>query len=138
MDGKSRVCLFFSEEWRQCLREQYKNVIQTGDQVTLPSLTAVMQQVGFTEDELRQLAVTATMHIDDLPDEFVPDLEILQPPEQSFQPHPLECQCPECVQINLVPHDEEGQPLEDDALEELIEMEAELDDDDAPQQLTMF
>ncbi len=128
----------FSDEWRQCLREQYKNVVRAGDNITLPSLTDVMQQVGFTEDELRQLALATTLHVDDLPDEFVPDLEILQPAEQTFQPHPLECQCPECVQINLVPHDDEGQPLEGDALEELVETETQNEDDDAPQQLSLF
>lgn len=133
----------FSEEWRACLREQYKHVIRENDQVTLPSLMMVMERVGFSEDDLAQLRVEATMRIEDVADDFVPDLEILQPAMQPtgevFQPHPLECQCPQCVDINLVPHDEDGQPLSEDEQQELLERQQhEADDDDNPQQMSMF
>lgn len=131
----------FSDEWRRCLREQYKHVIRTNDKVTKPSLTRVLYQIGFTDDELRQLAVEATLRTEDMPDDFVPDLEILQPPppspDQTFQPHPLECQCPQCVTVDLVPHDEDGQPIEfdDDDPENPANQE---DDPDSPQQLSLF
>ena len=131
----------FSEEWRACLREQYKHVIRNDDQITLPSLTRVMQRVGFGEDELSQLRVQATMRIEDVPDDFVPDLDILQPQitdDQSFQPHPLECQCPQCVDMNLIPHDEEGQPLSEEDVQELVEKQKHEADDDDPKQLSMF
>ena len=49
----------FADEWRRSLRAQYQHVAQTGDKVTLPSLTEVMLQVGFGEDELRQLKLQA-------------------------------------------------------------------------------
>ena len=52
MDQQS---VFFGE-WIRSLREQYKYVVRSRDQVTLPSLTAVLHQVGFTDDELAQLA----------------------------------------------------------------------------------
>ncbi len=128
----------FSDDWRACLREQYKHVIRVNDRITRQSLTGVMYQVGFTDDELAYLRVQATMRVEDMPDDFVPDLDILenetipepqpaQNPTPEFQPHPLECQCPTCVEINLTPHDEEGQPIEIDE-----------EDPDAPKQITMF
>lgn len=128
----------FADEWRRCLRAHYMHAIRHNDRVNLRSLVPVLQHLGFTEAELAELRVQATMHVDDVSEDFVPDLDILQaqpqPPAPSdqgdFQPHPLECQCPRCVEINLVPHDEDGQPIEAD--------EEERDDPDAPQQLTLF
>ena len=129
----------FTKEWRACMREQYKHVIRTDDQKTLVSLTKVMHRVGFGEDELAQLRIEATMHVDDMPDDFVPDMEVLQPvaAEAAFEPHPLECQCPECMQIETVPHDDEGQPLDEDAQQELLERQ-QAEQDDGPQQMSMF
>lgn len=131
----------FTDEWRRCLREQYKYVIRNQDRVTRPSLTDVLHSVGFTDDELRQLEIEATMRVEDVPDDFVLDLDILQPVganqaaanhNREFMPHPLECQCPECVKVNLVPHNEEGQPLPKD---ELLEMQQH---NDSPRQLRLF
>lgn len=127
----------FAEEWRRCLRVHYMHAVRNDDRVTLRSLVPVLESLGFTEDELKQLRLNATMHVDDVSPDFVPDLELMQPqpdsppPSGDFQAHPLECQCPRCVEINLVPHDEDGQPLPSD--------EDERDDDpDAPQQLSLF
>ncbi len=150
----------FSEEWRRCLREHYKHVIRTDDRVTRRSLEPVLESLGFREDELRDLYVAATLRAEELPDDFVP--EGLGPvsadapaaaPEATTDParnpaHPLECQCPECTAIDLLPHDADGQPLDDEALAELREREAwerehsqsDADDADAdsPQQLSLF
>lgn len=146
----------FQDDWRQCLREQYKYVIRTQDKNTEGSLTGVMYRVGFTDDELAQLRVEATMHVDDMPEDFQPDMDVLnqsaaesasQPTgetsyvaERTFEPHPAECQCPQCVDENLVPHDEDGQPIEVDPEEEAERRayEQNHDDDDGPQQLTLF
>ena len=137
----------FSEEWRICLREHYKSTIRNNDQVTLTSLVGVMHRTGFTEDELRQLEVEATMRTDDVAEDFVPNLEILETPSQenAFQPHPLECQCPQCMEINMIPHDDEGQPIEFDpddpenpANKAPINTDDEDEDEDSPAQLSMF
>lgn len=132
----------FSEEWRDCLREQYKDAIRGGDKKTQSSLTAVLAEIGFSDDELRQLRVEATMRAEDMPEDFVPDLDIVQESEPltrlDFQPHPLECQCPECVETNLGPHDEDGQPLEPDDADDEDFRNEQRDDPDRPQQLTMF
>jgi len=102
----------FFDEWIKSLREQYKYVIRNNDQVTLPSLTEVMHDVGFTDDELAHLRVEATMHIDDVSDDFVPDLKVLDNP-QAGQPHPDECTCAQCIPIDESKFDDEGQPLTD-------------------------
>jgi len=134
----------FADEWRRCLRAHYMHAIRHDDRVNLRSLVPVLQHLGFTDAELAELRVQATMHVDDVGEDFVPDLDVLQaqpeiepeaqpqpqPPQGDFQPHPLECQCPRCVEINLVPHDEDGQPIEAE--------DDEHDDPDAPQQLSLF
>ena len=100
----------FFDEWLRSLREQYKHVLRSNDSVTLPTLTAVMHNVGFSEDELNQLRLEATMHVDDVPADFVPDLDIINPPETA-QPHPAECLCPACIDLDDGAHDAEGQPV---------------------------
>lgn len=126
----------FAEEWRACLREQYKHVIRTEDTITWKSLVQVMHEVGFTEDELAYLRVEATMRAEDVPDDFVPELHLLEhppalPDEMPFVPHPLECQCPACMELTLLPHDEDGHPVPQDSPDPD-------DEADSPHQLTMF
>ncbi|MDX2077326.1 MAG: hypothetical protein SFZ02_12905 [bacterium] len=136
----------FDDEWRDCLREQYKHTIRENHKKNIDSLRVVMNQVGFREDELRELEMRATMHIDDVPDDFIPNLDILDAPapppveaiagtETPFVPHPLECQCPSCINIVLTPHDDEGQPITDpEAIEENIARK----EKDSPKQLSLF
>lgn len=99
----------FFEEWMRSLREQYKYVVRRQDKVALPSLTAVLHQIGFTDDELAQLRLEATMHRDDVGADYVPDMTIL-----AGQAHPAECRCPQCFPIDESQFDNEGQPLADD------------------------
>ena len=103
----------FFEEWMRSLREQYKYVVRKQDKVALPSLTAVLHQVGFTDDELTQLRLEATMRRDDVGADYVPDMAIL-----AGQAHPAECRCPQCLPIDESQFDDEGQPLADDEREE--------------------
>lgn len=144
----------FDGEWRECLRAHYKHVVKQNDTRTRETLTIVLthEAINFSEDELRQLYVEATMRADEFSEdqlreimEQVPAEEIAPPPptledDRTFQPHPLECQCPECMQINLMPHDEEGQPLSQEKIEELEEetREKQRKQDDLPKQLSLF
>ncbi len=107
MDSRS----VFFDEWLRSLREQYKHVVRSNDMVTLPTLTAVMQNVGFGEEELAQLRVEATMHVDDVAEDFKPDMQILDPVPA---PHPAECLCPQCMTIDEAAHDADGQPVAPD------------------------
>lgn len=106
----------FFEEWMRSLREQYKYVVRKQDKVALPSLTAVLHQIGFTADELTQLRLEATMRQDDVGADYVPDMTIL-----AGQAHPAECRCPQCLPIDESQFDDEGQPLADDEREQAEE-----------------
>ena len=109
MDQQS---VFFGE-WIRSLREQYKYVVRSRDRVTLPSLTAVLHQVGFTDDELAQLRIEATMRLDDVGEDYVADMTVLDK-VKAGQAHPAECSCPQCIPVDDSQFDRDGQPLVDD------------------------
>lgn len=133
----------FENEWRACLREQYKHTIRENNPKNIHSLKMVMSQLGFGDDELHHLELIATMHIDDVADDFMPNFDILDdiatqaPVTEPSVPvaHPLECQCPACVNIVMTPHDDEGQPITDP--EAIIEHKAKKAKD-KPKQLRLF
>jgi hypothetical protein len=98
----------FHAEWRRCLREQYKEVIRSHDTVTERTLVKVLYRVGFTDDELRQLYLEATMRAEGLADGMQPDMSKLP-----LTMHPAECTCDACQMDIMLDagHDDEGQPL---------------------------
>lgn len=62
----------FAEEWRACLRQHYMYVIEHDDHVTEPTLHGVLLRVGFSEDEIKEIAIQAKMRdtdatLDELP-----------------------------------------------------------------------
>jgi len=142
----------FGSEWRRCLKEHYKYVIKRNDKSTRETLLPIMDRAGFNDDELRQLYIEATMHSDDMPDDFVPDFEMIdepQPqktePEPTFQTHPAECSCPSCMDLVLEDgHDEEGQPLDEPYAEAepggniFGVAKPETSDENLPQQKSLF
>ncbi len=125
----------FDDEWRKCLQAHYQNVIQRDDKVTLPSLRRVLEKVGFTSDDLKELYVQATLRADALPDGFVPDMSLFEDapaptptlptpdvPMPTFTAHPTECSCPSCMDdVDEVRHDNDGLPLMGDARQEAEE-----------------
>src|SRR5690606_19075090 len=83
----SKAMSVFSEEWRACLREHYMYVIRQQDTRTERSLLTVMHETNFDDAELHELRVRATMHVDDMPADFVPDMTTLNseaPPATVF------------------------------------------------------
>lgn len=101
----------FFDEWRNCLQAHYTTFVQ---QEYLPqperkthakdALEGVLNRVGFSEDDLHTLYVRATMRVEDVPEDFLPDM--------TFQTHPGECQCAACMDTVLtLNHDANGQPL---------------------------
>ncbi len=68
----------FRDEWRESLCAHYMDVVRRDDQKTLRTLTDVMVEVGFSERELAELRVRATIRAEDMPDDFVPDMQIFQ------------------------------------------------------------
>jgi hypothetical protein len=138
----------FADEWRECLQAHYMHVISTGDHVTQPSLTIVMQRAGFSEAELAEFRVRATMHVDDVGGDFVPDLDVLAVEEQHEE-------SPVMVAVPALPTDTaselEAVVIEEQIIEEEVppadELEAPVeewvddepeDDPDMPQQLSLF
>jgi hypothetical protein len=119
MAGKSP----FADDWRDCLRAHFMHVIRTNDVRTEPTLTGVLLNAGFTEAELRELKLMATMHVDDVPADFVPDLEILSPEPAVF------------AAVEVPPPAEEAQP---DEPEEAVEDDEPPHNDDGPVQLSLF
>lgn len=109
----------FADDWRACLREHYMHVVRTGDRVTLPSLTLVMHEVGFTDGDLAELRVLATMRADDMPADYVPP-EVAQ--ARTFA----------AVEVAPEPDDLPPEP------EPEIEDEPDAGDCDAPKQLSLF
>lgn len=107
----------FKDEWRRCLKEHYKYVIRNQDSTTQRTLLPVLHRLGFTDDDLRQLYVEATMRADDMPDDFMPDIPAAAGANTSAAaepaPHPAECTCDACSMDTLLEegHDDEGQPL---------------------------
>ena len=120
----------FADDWHDCLREQYMHVIRQDDHITLNTLTGVMHQVGFSDTELAELRVQATMHVDDVGADFVPDLDILEPTVYAG--------------VDVEDEPDDTPPTYAEALEEAAqESESEPEDEppaepDAPQQLSLF
>lgn len=110
----------FFEEWIRSLREQYKHVVAQDDRLTLSSLTAVMSEVGFSDAELAQLRVQATMHVDKVGSDHVADMEILE----HTLPHAAECLCPVCAATNDARSEVDEQPLPIDPEQEAVESES--------------
>jgi uncharacterized protein len=147
----------FADEWMECLEAHYMHVIRINDKVTEPSLSIVMRSAGFSDAQLAELRVRATMHIDDVSADFVPDLDVLETHDHQHnapeaveahiynipievEPAPTEAALPveaEAVSQNDIPAEVE---LESETLEEetLTEQEPEQEDPDEPQQLSLF
>lgn len=153
----------FADEWLECLEAHYIHVIRVKDHVTEPSLTIVMHSAGFNDSQLAELRVRATMHVDDVGADFVPDLDILESGDHAEAAAEVAEAPIYNIPIDIVPPAAEPPPpaeaevvtVEDetplDAIEpEIVEVVEEVVDDeepsepepppdpDAPQQLSMF
>jgi hypothetical protein len=68
----------FANDWRDCLRAHYTYTVRAEDRVTERTLVDVLQEVGFSENEVKEMRVLATMRVEDMGEGFVPDLNILE------------------------------------------------------------
>lgn len=136
----------FADEWRDCLRAHYMYVVRNSDHVTEPTLRVVMHDAGFSESELAELRVRATMHVDDVGADFVPKLDVLQdsnPAETQteavyFVSVPVETDYPLPDTIPDALEESEA-PVEEQSQTEPESVEAPEDEEpDVPRQLTLF
>lgn len=72
MSGQKSI---FYEDWRNCLRAHYMYVIATNDHITEPTLHSVLLRVGFSEDEIKEMAIRAKMRDTDAAPDNLPGLE---------------------------------------------------------------
>ena len=114
----------FSEEWRDCLRAHYTTVARANDRITEKTLRGVMFEAGFSEEELRQLYLQATAHVDDVSEDFTPDMEFITEAVQVVAAAPAEA--PSAAEV--------AEPEIVEAVEEVIEAEAEIEQADEPDQ----
>lgn len=129
----------FADDWRDCLREQFRHVVRAQDKITEASLLSVMHEVGFSESELAELRVLATMRADAMPDDFSPDLDALQPEEPAIYPAALpqvDDPADDAPEPAPVADDAEA-PLDDDLAADTELFVAE-PDPDTPRQLSLF
>lgn len=64
----------FGQYWRDALRAHYTHVVRSGDARTEVTLRGLMlNKLGFTDGEMKTLYVEATMHVDQVGADFVPD-----------------------------------------------------------------
>lgn len=45
----------FYDEWRDCLRQHYRHVIRTHDDITEPTLRGVLHSTGFSDEDIDDL-----------------------------------------------------------------------------------
>lgn len=96
MDNTDRGPSVFQSDRIACLLAQYRDVARGGDRVRLGHVAQVLRDEGFSEEQIVRLYIEATMHIDDVPEDFTPDLDAAVQLKESMDPHPLECSCPAC------------------------------------------
>lgn len=122
----------FQDEWRECMRAHYMDVCHRDDQRTLRSLLRVMVDIGFTDDELAEMRVRATMRADEMPADFVPEMPLFQ---VGFDGS---------ADTESVPQQAEAEPdfAPSEELEEIVDAELPLEGDekdpDEPEQLSLF
>lgn len=127
----------FADDWRDCLREQYKYVIRQQDWRTEATLIQVLHDVGFQDAELAALRLEATMRAEDMPDDYVPeeirqqyaavDEALIEPGDEVSE----ELEIEEVVTFDELVAEEPAEIIEVDDDEPVL-------DDDAPQQLSLF
>ncbi|MBA3868035.1 MAG: hypothetical protein H0X30_02675 [Anaerolineae bacterium] len=134
--------------------------------MTEPSLSIVMHSAGFNDTQLSELRVRATMHVDDVSPDFVPNLDVLEAHDHEHAepaaaeshvynipievvPAPVEVTAsieveevalPVEAELVSEPEDLPEAELEPETLEDdaPVEPEVETEDPDEPQQLSLF
>lgn len=102
----------FSDDWRDCLRAHYTQVVRNNDQVTLSTLVDVLNKVGFEEAELHTLYVQATMRADEV--DFVPDPEVIEKVFAAVKAPEPEVAAPMLIEDAVEPAEIEAEPTDED------------------------
>ena len=74
----------------------FQQMARAGDAAQRQHARDLMREAGFSDAEITAHYVDATMHMDHLPDDFTPDLDLIETKREAAKPHPFECTCPSC------------------------------------------
>jgi len=124
----------FAEEWRECLRAHYTHVVRIQDVSTERTLISIMQEAGFSDEDLANLRLQATMHMDDVDADFQPDpatVEMIKAQMQEAEPAPVSA-------VEITDEDEEDIEEAVDEEESPVNDEYYAPPDDDPHQLSLF
>lgn len=91
----------FTDDWHAMQTSQFTYIMRTGDAQQRAAAIHVMRQTGYSEAQIRALYIDATMHADDVPPDFVPDVDVIE--TQREAQHPSDCLCAHCRTPNT-PH----------------------------------
>lgn len=93
----------FADDWHAAQEQHFQHILRTGDAGARRDAIALMQQAGYDEAAIQALYIRATMHMDDIPPDFVPDMEVIEKLREVQ--HPQDCTCPGCT-----PRPKKGSP----------------------------
>lgn len=133
----------FDQEWRECLRSHYVYVIRSGDEATEKTLAGVMQQAGFDEKTLIELRIRATMRVEQMDEDFVPDFAALEEQfaaqvEAQIVQQQIVAEPPSAAQAGVAIAEEIAQESEPELEAPPPSEEYYAPPDDTPQQLSLF
>lgn len=118
MPGKSP----FSQDWRDCLKAHYTHVIRAEDHRTEKTLRAVLHECGYSDADLNEWYLLATMRADDLPPSFAPDVEravaVAVPPMPAAE-LPLDEAAPEVETLDEPSDADDAPPHDPDGFQQL-------------------
>jgi hypothetical protein len=84
----------FTDDWHDLQTAQFAHTMRTGNATQRAAAVAVMREAGYSDDQIRGLYINATMHSDDVPPDFEPDMDIIEAGREVQ--HPADCQCARC------------------------------------------
>lgn len=84
----------FADDWREQQETQFQYIARVGTPEQRISMRIIMHDLGYTDEQLDLLYLHATMHQDELPLDFVPDVNLID--RLRNVRHPNECVCPAC------------------------------------------
>ena len=130
----------FAGEWRDCLRAHYTHVVRAQDGLTERTLISVMHEAGFSDEELIELKLRATLHVDDVGADFVPDAALFEAIALPDAPAPeAVAAAAENTAAAVEAEDEsEAADAEDDPEPPPASEEYYAPPDDTPRQLSLF
>ncbi|MCA9907854.1 MAG: hypothetical protein KC519_04335 [Anaerolineae bacterium] len=130
----------FAEEWRECLRAHYTHVVRIQDVLTERTLISVMQEAGFSDEDLANLRLQATMHMDDVDPDFQPDPATVEMIQASMPKNEPETASAVEVEVEVVGEEDEEAEEAAEAEEEAppVSEEYYAPPDDDPHQLSLF